>query len=134
MSATFTSWIDYTIYNAIELEYGLRNVAQGNMLYDAIEKNKLITGRPAPCDYFLYDGTFLKLQNLTLGYTLPMKKYTKHMENIRLYFTGHNLFTLTKYDGLNPEVNITGWDEGIEKKGNVYPQTRTFTLGLQLNF
>lgn len=134
LSATFTSWIDYAIYNAVELEYGLRNVAQGNMLYDAIEKNAKITGRPAPCDYFLYDGTFLKLQNLTLGYTLPMQKYTKHIENIRLYFTGHNLFTLTNYNGLNPEVDITGWDAGVEKKDKIYPQTRTFTLGLQLNF
>jgi len=134
LNATFTSWIDYTIYNAIELEYGLRNVVQGNMLYDAIEKNAKITGRPSPSDYFLYNGTFLKLQNLTLGYTLPMQKYTKLMENIKLYFTGNNLFTLTKYPGLNPEVDITGWDAGIEKKSNIYPQTRTFTFGLQLNF
>ncbi len=134
LSATFTSWIDYDVYNAVELEYGLRNVAQGNMTYDAIRKNAKITGRPIACDYFLQDATFLKLQNLTLGYTLPMKKYTQHVENIKIYFTGHNLFTWTKYDGLNPEVNITGWEGGIEKKGDVYPQTRTFTLGLQLNF
>ena len=131
---TLTSWIDYDIYNAIELEYGLRNVVQGNMLYDAINKNGQITGRPSPCDYFLYDATFLKIQNLSLGYTLPMKKYTNLMDNIRLYFTGNNLYTFTKYPGLNPEVNITGWDAGIEKKGDIYPQTRTFTFGVQLNF
>lgn len=134
MNATFTSWIDYSIYNAIELEYGLRNVAQGNMMYDAIDKNAAITGRPSPCNYFLYDGTFLKLQNLTLGYTIPLQNKTKLIENIKLYFTGNNLFTLTKYPGLNPEVNITGWDTGIEKKGDIYPQTRTYTFGLQLNF
>ncbi len=134
LSATITSWIDYDIYNGVELEYGLRNVAQGNMTYDAINKNAKITGRPAPCDYFIQDGTFVKLQNITLGYTLPMKKYTNLMDNIKLYFTGHNLLTLTKYDGLNPEVNITGWDAGIEKKGSIYPQTRTFTFGVQLNF
>ncbi|WP_280744606.1 MULTISPECIES: TonB-dependent receptor [unclassified Parabacteroides] len=134
LSATFTSWIDYDIYNGIELEYGLRNVVQGNMLYDAIGKNAKITGRPAPCDYFLQDGTFLKLQNITLTYTLPMRKYTSLIDNIKLYFTGHNMFTLTKYEGLNPEVDITGWDAGIEKKSSIYPQTRTYTLGLQLNF
>lgn len=133
-STTLTSWLDFDIYNAFELEYGLRNVAQGNMTYDAINKNGEITGRPAPSDYFLYDGSFLKIQNLTLGYTIPMKKYGDFMENIKIYFTGNNLYTFTKYNGLNPEVNITGWDEGIEKRNNIYPQTRTFTLGAQLNF
>ncbi|GHT71863.1 SusC/RagA family TonB-linked outer membrane protein [Bacteroidia bacterium] len=105
LSATLTSWINFDAYNAIELEYGLRNVVQGNMLYDAIEKNAKITGRPSPCDYFLYDASFLKVQNLTLAYTIPMKKYTKLMENIKLYFTGNNLLTLTKYPELNPEVD-----------------------------
>lgn len=131
---TLTSWVDYDLYNAIELEYGLRNVVQGNMLYDAINKNGHITGRPSPSDYFLYDASFLKIQNLSLGYTLPMKKYTNLMENIKFYFTGNNLYTFTKYPGLNPEVDITGWDAGVEKKGDIYPQTRTFTLGVQFNF
>jgi TonB-linked SusC/RagA family outer membrane protein len=134
LNLTLTSWIDYDIYNGVEILYGLKNVAQGNMTYDAIEKNAKITGRPSPCDYFLYDGTFLKIQNLTLAYTLPMKKYTPLMESIRIYFTGNNLYTFTKYPGLNPEVDITGWDAGIEKGSSIYPQTRTFTLGLQLNF
>ena len=131
---TLTSWIDYDVYNAIELEYGLKNVVQGNMLYDAINKNGDITGRPSPSDYFLHDATFLKIQNLSLGYTLPMKRYTNLMDNIRIYFTGNNLYTFTKYPGLNPEVDITGWDTGVEKKGDIYPQTRTFTFGIQLNF
>jgi len=131
---TLTSWLDYDVYNAIELEYGLRNVVQGNMLYDAINKNGHITGRPSPSDYFLYDASFLKIQNLSLGYTIPMKKYTKLMDNIRVYFTGDNVYTFTKYPGLNPEVDITGWDAGIEKKSSIYPQTHTYTLGLQFNF
>ena len=140
LNATLTSWVHYYIYNAIELEYGLRNVVQGNMLYDAIEKNAKITGRPSPCDYFLYNGTFLKIQNFTLAYTLPLKKYTHLMESVKIYLTGNNLYTFTKYPGLNPEVDITGWDAGIEKKSSsdsnpgIYPQTRTFALGLQLNF
>ena len=144
LSATLTSWIDFTVYNAVELEYGLRNVAFSNMLYDAIEKNEKITGRPSPSSYFLYDGTFLKLQNFTLAYTLPMYKYTKLVDNVKFYFTGNNVLRLTKYPGLNPEVDIHGWDSGMERKGDtesggstihgIYPQTRTFTLGLQLNF
>jgi TonB-linked SusC/RagA family outer membrane protein len=132
---TLTSWIDYDIYNGVEILYGLKNVSQGNMLYDAINKNGHITGRPQPCDYFLYDGTFLKIQNFTLAYTLSMKKYTPLLENIKIYLTGNDVFTFTKYPGLNPSgVDITGWDAGIEKAENIYPQTRTFTVGLQMNF
>jgi hypothetical protein len=134
LNLTLTSWIDYDIYNGVEILYGLKNVAQGNMIYDAIEKNGHITGRPQPCDYFLYDGTFLKIQNFTLGYTLPMRKYTSLIENLKLYVTGNDVYTFTKYRGLNPEVDITGWDTGIEKGSNIYPQTRTFAVGLQLNF
>jgi TonB-linked SusC/RagA family outer membrane protein len=135
LNAMFTSWINFDIYNAIEIQYGLRNVAQGNMTYDAIRKNAHITGRPAPSNYFLYDGTFLKLQNLTLGYTLPMRRHTNDMmENIKLYVTGHNMLTLTNYPGLNPEVNITGWEGGVERAATIYPQARTITLGIQMSF
>jgi TonB-linked SusC/RagA family outer membrane protein len=134
LTLTLTSWIDYDIYNGVEILYGLKTVAQGNMLYDAIRKNNHITGRPQPCDYFLYDGTFLKIQNFTLAYTLPVRKYTNLVESVKVYLTGNDVYTFTGYPGLNPEVDITGWDGGIEKGGAIYPQTRTFTLGLQLNF
>jgi TonB-linked SusC/RagA family outer membrane protein len=135
LNLTLTSWMNYDVYNGVEILYGLKNVAQGNMIYDAIRKNGHITGRPQPCDYFLYDGTFLKIQNFTLAYTLPMRKYTTELiESLRVYLTGNDIYTFTKYRGLNPEVDITGWDTGIEKGGNIYPQTRTFAVGLQLNF
>jgi TonB-linked SusC/RagA family outer membrane protein len=134
LSMTLTSWIDFDIYNGVEILYGLKNVAQGNMTYDAINKNGHITGRPQPCDYFLYDGTFVKLQNFTIAYTLPMRKYTDLIESLKIYVTGNDVFTFTKYPGLNPEVDVTGWDTGIEKASGIYPQTRTFTFGLQFNF
>jgi TonB-linked SusC/RagA family outer membrane protein len=140
LDLTLTSWIDFDIYNAFEMYYGLKDVAQGNMTYDAINKNGDVKGSPAASTYFLSDGTFVKLQNLTLGYTIPMNKYTKHIQNIKVYFTGHNLFRITGYKGLNPEVNITGWQGGVERpqhddatKG-IYPQTRTYTFGVQMNF
>ena len=133
-SATLTSWVNFDIFNGIEVLYGLKNVAQGNMTYDAIRKNYDITGRPTASDYFVYDGTFLKLQNLSLGYNIPLRNYTTMIDNIRLYFAGHNLVTLTSYPGLDPEVNITGWEGGVERASTIYPQTRTFTFGIQMNF
>lgn len=80
------------------------------------------------------DGSFLRLNNITLGYTLP-KKWTKAigMSKCRFYFTGYNLFTFTNYSGYDPEVNIaTGTTPNIDY--NMYPRARTYTFGVQLQF
>jgi hypothetical protein len=133
---TLTSWIDFDVYNALEHMYGTSQgmpAAGENRLLDAYTKNAGIKGQTLECDYFLHDATFLKVQNLTVGYTLNTRKYLKVMDSAKIYFTGYNLLTLTKYNGLNPEVDITGWSGGIEWD-SIYPQTRTFTLGIQLNF
>jgi TonB-linked SusC/RagA family outer membrane protein len=135
LGITLTSWIDFDIYNAIEHVDGTTGGLPGafrNQLLDAFTKNAHIKGQTLECDYFLEDGTFLKVQNLTLGYKLNTKKWTKLMDSARFYFTANNLFTISKYSGLNPEVDITGWNAGIESV--VYPQTRTFAIGVQLNF
>ncbi|ANH83825.1 hypothetical protein A8C56_09710 [Niabella ginsenosidivorans] len=136
LGLTFTSWIKYDIYNAIEHEMGMQAGLPGglrNQLLDAYTKNGAIQGQVLESDYFLQDGTFLKLQNFTLGYKLNTKKLLKIMESARFYLTGNNVFRITKYKGLNPEVDITGWEGGVEW-ASVYPQTRTFTLGMQLTF
>ncbi len=133
---TLTSWIDYDVCNVVEMFYGLNELSQGNnRTYDAINKNGKIKSQGAASDYFIYDGTFLKLQNLTLGYTIPLAKHTNDLvQSVKVYFTGTNLFRITNYPGLNPEVDITGWEGGSERPGSIYPQTRTFTFGAQLTF
>ena len=80
-------------------------------------------------DRFLEDGDYLRLKNITIGYTLP-KKYTKKalMEEVRFSISGQNLYTLTRYTGLDPEVGGSGIDS------NVYPLTRNFTFGLNITF
>jgi hypothetical protein len=138
---TLTSWIDYDVLNAVELYNGfapsLSGQGQGNKLRSAFTKNgdiRLDMRAPyAPISsYFLEDGTYLKIQNVNLNYTLPVKTYLKVVDSIRFYFTVNNAYTFTKYSGHNPEVNMTGWENGIEDQ--IYPQTRTYTLGIQLNF
>jgi TonB-linked SusC/RagA family outer membrane protein len=137
LGMTLTSWIDFDIYNAFEHTSGTASgtaaTSFSNSLLSVFTKNAHIKGQSLECDYFLEDGTFLKVQNITLGYKFDTGKYLKLMESARLYFTMNNVLTLTGYSGLNPEVNIAGWDGGVEW-GSVYPQTRTFTIGLQLNF
>ena len=74
------------------------------------------------------DGSYLRLKNLQLGYTLPSKWTEKiKMSRCRIYFSANNLFTLTGYTGYDPEVG------GGVDYGN-YPQSRTFMLGLNINF
>ena len=126
----FRSWIGHEVFNMTEMYYGLQNVTGKNIIASAITKNSHIVGEKELCDYFLEDGTFLKLESLSLGYTL---KFKKHIESLRLSLSGRNLFTLTGYSGLDPEINTTGLTPGFEGL-NMYPRTRIYTLGVQLNF
>ena len=83
--------------------------------------------------HWLEDGSFLRLRSLTFGYTLPRKITSKaHIETARFYFSGSNLFLLTKYDGLDPEAssnsgqNTQGIDLGVP------PQPRSLQVGLNV--
>ena len=80
-------------------------------------------------DYYLQDGSFLKLDNLTIGYTFP-KVFNKNAErpgSLNIFGTVQNICTITKYSGIDPEVY-----GGID--GTVYPRPRTFVLGVKFNF
>jgi len=84
-------------------------------------------------DYFLSDGSFLRIRNLTLGYTLPERCIDFGLSNARIYLTAQNLFTFTKYEGFDPEVGGNNVATRGVDKGN-YPITRKFLFGLQINF
>ena len=88
-------------------------------------------------DVWLEDATFLRCRNLQLGYTLPQNITQKaKIQRLRFFFQAENLFTLTKYTGCDPEVTGAGGSYGTSygiDKG-VYPQARTFSVGLNLNF
>jgi TonB-linked SusC/RagA family outer membrane protein len=140
---TLTSWIDFDIFNAVEYYNGYAPPNPGqdqyNKLRTAFTKNgdirpKGTYGYAPVSDYFLEDGTFLKIQNISLSYTFPLKKYVPGsvLDNMRFYLTVNNVYTFTKYSGHNPEVNITSWENGIED--HIYPQTRSYALGIQFNF
>lgn len=84
--------------------------------------------------YGIEDGSFLRLNTLTLGYSLP-KAWLKPigMTKCRFYVTGYNLFTLTSYSGYDPEVNIgRGISPNIDN--NMYPRSRSYTIGVQVGF
>lgn len=136
LGISLRSWIDFDIYNTINMYFGIQGRGNTNVLREAYGKFDHIRGEKQLCDFYLEDGTFLKIDAITLGYTVPIKKYTKFIEGIRLYGTVGNVATITGYSGMNPEVNITGWENGTERfwTDDFYPLTRTYTLGLQVNF
>ncbi len=82
-----------------------------------------------PSDRFIEDGSYLRVKNITLGYTLPSSLSKKlKMTKTRLYISGANLFTLTNYSGFDPEVGTSGIDL------NTYPLTRTVSIGANISF
>ena len=85
--------------------------------------------------FHLEDGSYLRLQNLSIGYTFPKKMLTRaKISNLRIYLQGTNLFTLTNYTGYNPEVNRRPSDALRPGEDYCsYPLSRTFTIGVNFN-
>lgn len=83
-------------------------------------------------DYWIEDASFVRLQTLTLGYQMQAEKLG--ISKIRVYVTGENLFVLTGYTGIDPEVSIDGLEHPGIDMVNYYPKPRTFSFGLNLTF
>ncbi len=84
-------------------------------------------------DLYVYDGSYLRLKNISLGYTIP-QHITKlaGISRFRVYVMAENLFTWTKYHGFDPEIGNGGTSLGIDR--GIYPQARTWTVGFNLSF
>ena len=94
------------------------------------------TGKYAITSWAIEDGSFLRLNNLTLGYTLP-GKFTKtfYVQKLRFYASGYNLFCLTKYSGYDPEVDsrrATPATPGVDY--SAYPKSRSYNIGVNITF
>jgi hypothetical protein len=85
--------------------------------------------KPNISTYWLQDGSFARLENVTLGYTF---KPIKGVSKLRIYAVGRNLLLLTNYEGIDPEVNVEGSQRYIDLA--YYPKTQSFTIGLDLSF
>ncbi len=84
--------------------------------------------------YFVERGSYMRLKNLQLGYTLPANLFRQlEIERFRIYVSGQNLLTFTNYTGMDPEIS-TGSNTSKNLDVGMYPQSRTFLLGLQLTF
>jgi len=94
--------------------------------------NVTYANKAAFSNYYLEDGSYLKLDNITVGYTFRFKE-NKYIQSLRLHATAQNLFTITGYSGQDPEVNTANvWSAGIDYT-SFYPRTGNFMLGVNLN-
>ncbi len=89
---------------------------------------------PLPSSAWIEDGSFLKLKNLTIGYTLPANLTRKaSISRLRVYFSTQNLFTITSYTGLDPEIGLQNGNatqNGVDN--GTYPSSKFYTLGLNV--
>ncbi len=165
LSANFNFSIGNDVYNANKIEYTMtgkyqyRNMttemANGNRWTNlnpdgticndpeqlaAMNANTTMwspmTQRMVFSDWAVEDGSFLRLNTLTLGYTLPESLMNKvHIKNLRFYVTAYNVFCLTGYSGFDPEVSTalqTNLTPGVDY--SAYPKSRQFVIGVNLNF
>ncbi len=112
-------------------------------LIEAIRANNNVTRVATPgtnqdprdvCDFFIEDGSFIRCRDITLNYTLPdsfIKRYK--LQSIRFYIQAQNIFTITNYSGINPEVNTSGGlARGVDN--GTYPIGKSFRAGFNINF
>ena len=165
LSANFNWSYGNDVYNANKIEftqtskYQYRNMItdmadgkrwtnlrpDGTLSYDLDELAEMnanttmwspLTDRFVFSDWAVEDGSFLRLNTLTLGYTLPKSLLNKvKIQNLRFYLTGYNVFCLTSYSGYDPEVSTirkTNLTPGVDY--SAYPKSRQFVVGVNLNF
>ena len=102
-----------------------------NTLQEGIEEyNRGLTSNPTLNSYYLEDASFLRLDNVTLGYNIPLS--SKYIKNIRVFASGSNLLLITGYSGIDPEISFGGSEFGRDQY-DVYPRTRTISLGVKAN-
>ena len=120
------------VLNVARWAYG-PDASQSLNVYLQDAKDGVCTNKRNFSDYYLENGSFVKLDNVTVGYNVPVKN-NKFIQSARVYATGQNLLCITAYGGLDPEINVTSvWDSGINYP-SFYPITSNFLVGLNMTF
>ncbi|MBB5634495.1 TonB-linked SusC/RagA family outer membrane protein [Pedobacter cryoconitis] len=119
---------DHYYYNPANPTDPANNI---NAHYPRLKNTTDVQNSGVASDFYLYNASYVKLKNLQLGYTLSEKLSRKAgMSRLRLYVSGENLFTITKFPGLDPELGVSGG----QYAGVSYPTMRQYSLGLNVTF
>lgn len=136
LTAFFQGTLGNKILNATKAHYSYQGHLAGgkNVLAEVLNDPKWRADANAhiPSDKYIESGSYLRCSTLTLGYTF--KNLGGWAQNLQLYFTAKNLFTITGYDGIDPEVNLGGLTPGIDYRETFYPHTRSYMIGAKINF
>jgi TonB-dependent starch-binding outer membrane protein SusC len=120
------------IFNATRADLSYVTAASGNNILVSAKDDKIVdTKNSFYSNRYIESGNYVRLDNATLSYNFPAP--VKYVNNIRVYLTGNNLFTITNYSGIDPEINQGGVAPGIDYN-NFYPKTRTILFGVNVNF
>lgn len=138
----FTGQFGQYIYNNTENAFftaGSINNAR-NVTKNVLTNGEAGTAEAAVSTRFLESGDFVRMQNFTLGYNVQLKEM-KYIKKLRFYLTGQNLFVITDYSGLDPEVSTNPANDGLLNNlptagidYAAYPRPRVFTIGLNASF
>ncbi len=131
----FTGVFGNKIYNGARAHYTAPDFFNGgkNVLKEFVNERPVSDNLSnIPSDRFLEKGDYLRLQTLSIGYTF--RNLAGWAQSLQLYATCNNVFTITGYKGLDPEVNMGGIQPGIDFRWSNYPHTRTIMLGARVNF
>jgi iron complex outermembrane receptor protein len=135
LSFTFRAVIGSDIYNGTNTIFGNATglLPNGNVLSSALdEEARGLSDNATVSSYYIEDGSFLRLDNITLAYNFNTKTI-KYLKELKIYVTSNNLWLLTNYTGIDPEMSYDGLFFGVENF-NIYPKTRTFTFGINATF
>ncbi|HRO85870.1 MAG TPA: SusC/RagA family TonB-linked outer membrane protein [Niabella sp.] len=137
LTVTMRGAFGYQILNTPEMFYSVPvSLARGNIMknsYDNVYGKRPLNDLQELqyLSYYIENGDFWKIDNITLGFTHNFLKGP--MKSCRIYASGSNLFTITGYSGIDPEVNSLGLSPGMDNRDR-YPSTRTYTLGASFKF
>ena len=127
----FRGKFKFDILNTQDMYFANINWKPNNMLSSVLDKHSQVKQSPQYSDYYLESGTFVKLDNITLGYNFNLN--SSYIKRLRIYATGRNIATFTSYGGLDPELQDTGFTTNIDDRG-FYPRTLSLAFGLNVGF
>lgn len=131
LNFTIRSGIGGKVLNMYRLYYeNWQNIGTRNIVHTQLE-NPEFTGNGTYSSKYVESATFVSLDNISLGYNIPI--HSKYISKLNLYLTAQNVYTITGYKGLYPEVDLTGLEPGIDHL-SYYPRTTAITLGFNISF
>lgn len=135
LNAFITGVFGNDVYNSARAHYTAAQMFSDgkNVLKEFLSNPVGDASSSLPSDRYIEKGSYVRLQTLSLSYTFR-NCFNDWIQNLTLYGTANNLFTITNYKGLDPEVNMGGIDPGIDYRWSRYPHTRTFMVGIKINF